>query len=152
MQDTLIYIKAAIAGILGFIAAKLGMLAPLLVFLAIAMALDYISGVIAAANFGKLSSKKGIFGILKKLGYCITVAVALITDQLIITVGSQFVQTPIVSLFGMLTIVWLTLNELLSILENLGKIGVPLPSFLNKVIKNLKDGVESKGDNVDKEE
>ncbi len=152
MQETLIYIKAVVAGILGFIAAKLGMLSPLLVILAIAMALDYISGVIAAANSGKLNSKKGLLGILKKLGYCITVAVALITDQLIITVGSQFVQTSIVSLFGMLTIVWLTLNELLSILENLGKVGVPLPSFLIKAINSLKDGVENKGDNTTKEE
>ncbi|MEG0693405.1 MAG: phage holin family protein [Oscillospiraceae bacterium] len=152
MQETFNYIKVAIAGIIAFIAAKLGMLAPLLLFLFIAMALDYISGIIAAATSGELNSKRGMFGILKKLGYCITVGVALITDKLIITVGSEFVEMPVISLFAMLTIVWLTLNELLSILENLGKIGVPLPAFLNKIIKTMKDGVEKKGDSMTKED
>lgn len=153
MQNAFNYIKAAITGAIAFVAAKLGMLAPLLLFLTIAMVLDYISGVIAASNKKELSSKKGIVGILKKVGYCITVGVALITDKLIVVVGSQFVdEMPVICIFGMLTIVWLTLNELLSILENLSKIGVPLPNFLSRIIKILKDSVEKKGDDITKEE
>lgn len=152
MQDTFIYIKAAVAGIVAYVATKLGMLAPLLVFLILAMVLDYISGIIVATSTGELNSKKGAFGILKKLGYGITVAVALITDRLIVVVGSQFVDMPVLCHFGMLTIVWLTLNELLSILENLGNLGVPLPSFLKKAIKSMKDKVGQNGEKITKEE
>ena len=41
---------------------------------------------------------------------------------------------------------WLTLNELLSVIENLGRIGVPLPNFLKKIIAQLKDTVDKKVD------
>ena len=44
--------------------------------------------------------------------------------------------------FGMMISVWLIINELLSILENLGKLGIPLPDFLLKAIERLRDGVD----------
>lgn len=154
MQNVLNWVKAVVSGVVGFISLELGMLAPLLVFLAVSMAFDYLSGVIAAGSRGELNSRLGVFGILKKLGYCIAVGVALITDKLIMTIGSELTQSamPAISLFGTLTIVWLTLNELLSTLENLGRMGVPLPGFLGKVIKTLKKKVDSKGDNASNED
>ena len=42
--------------------------------------------------------------------------------------------------------IWLIINELISILENLSKMGVPMPNFLMKVVKKLKIIVESKAD------
>ena len=39
-------------------------------------------------------------------------------------------------------IVWLIINELISILENLGEIGVPLPEFLVNAVKSLKNKVD----------
>lgn len=147
-MDTIIYIKAAISAFIGYLSLKLGLLAPLIMFLTISMALDYLSGIISAAHNGELSSRIGIFGIFKKLGYCIAVSVALIADKLIATVGSEFVKMPMATIFGTLTVVWLTLNELLSILENLGKIGVPLPAFLGKIIKTLKNDIDKKGEDI----
>ena len=55
----------------------------------------------------------------------------------------------------MIITVWLIINELISILENLGEMGVPLPSFLTSMIKTLKSKVEEQGrhyQNKDSEE
>ena len=49
-------------------------------------------------------------------------------------------------LFGWITLFWLMLNELLSITENLGRMGVPVPGYLKKVIAVLKSDVEKKGE------
>jgi len=62
----------------------------------------------------------------------------------------QAVSTPLglelagYSIFGLLVIVWLTLNELISILENMKEIGVPLPGFLLKIVDKLKSQTETK--------
>ncbi|MEG2813906.1 MAG: phage holin family protein [Oscillospiraceae bacterium] len=147
MKDVFNYIKIFVTGIMAFISAKLGILAPLIAFLAIAMIMDYISGMISSGQKGDLSSKRGIVGILKKLGYVIAIVVALICDQLIIFIAGQFnAVLPSTAIFGMLTTIWLTLNELLSILENLGKMGVPLPKFLGKMIYLLRDTVDEKSE------
>lgn len=46
--------------------------------------------------------------------------------------------------FGLLVAVWLIINEMISILENLSKLGVPIPEFLTKIIKRLKNSAERK--------
>ncbi len=115
---------------------------PLLVLLA-AMTADYITGMISAYVRKELSSKLGTLGIIKKLSYMFAVVVGIIVDYVcssaLINVG--FDGTP-VYFFGILVTVWLLLNELISILENLSEIGVPLPAFLTKIVERLKNSVE----------
>ena len=43
-----------------------------------------------------------------------------------------------------MVIVWLILNECISILENIDKIGVPVPDFLMSLVKRLKSNTEQK--------
>lgn len=153
MKETFNYIKIFITAIMTFISAKLGILAPLMVFLVITMAMDYISGMISSGQKGKLSSKRGIVGIFKKLGYVFAIVVALICDKLIVIIVAQFgTILPATAIFGMLTTIWLTLNEMLSILENLGRMSVPLPRFLAKTIFLLRDTVDKKVETVPKDE
>ena len=45
-----------------------------------------------------------------------------------------------------LVTVWLIINELISVLENLSRMGVPIPNFLKKIIDRLKNTVDEKGD------
>lgn len=45
---------------------------------------------------------------------------------------------------GMVIVIWLITNELIIILENFAKIGVPLPTFIARLIGRLKNTVDSK--------
>ena len=107
------------------------------------MVLDYSTGMISAWKNKILSSKIGVDGIIKKVGYMVLVVVAMGVDYLIWS-GLTAVNVPVPCQlwFGMLVSIWLIINEMISILENLGKIGVPIPEFLKKILGRLKNSVE----------
>lgn len=96
--------------------------------LLIAIVLDYISGLIKAYNNKVLSSKIGFRGIVKKLGILVLVMIAVIVDR--ITGGTGAIRTLIIYYF--------VANEGLSIIENLGEAGLPIPKVLKNALKNLK--------------
>lgn len=102
----------------------------LLVFIA----LDYISGLIKAYSCKALSSKIGFRGILKKVGVLIIVAVGVLVDR--ITGGSGAVRS--------LVIYYFVANEGLSIIENLGQAGLPIPKSIKNALKILKDQGDGK--------
>lgn len=117
---------------------------PLIVLIAV-MLLDYVTGMVAAYIRAELSSRKGIIGILKKLGYFALVCVGISVDYILYSALQQLgISNEITMLFGLIVTVWLIINELISILENLAKIDVPIPNFLTKIIKKLKTTVEDK--------
>lgn len=136
-----------IAGALGALAAYFNVLLIPLVVLAIVMVIDYVTGMAGAAYSGKLSSRVGVLGILKKAGYLALVAVGMVADYLI---GSALlkigIDLKITYCFGMIITIWLIINELISILENLGELDVPLPGFLVNIIKSLKNKVEERAE------
>lgn len=116
------------------------------ILLVVAMALDYGTGMTAAWIKKELSCKTGIIGILKKLGYMVAVAVAVLVDWVIrVAVEQAGVGVDAPNIFALLVTIWLTLNECISILENLDEIGVPVPEFLMKIIRKLKQTTEEKG-------
>lgn len=155
-KEYLLTMQGMLSAVVAWISNKLGILFPVLILLTGMMVLDYISG-LAASKKEALenpdnpelgwSSKKGKIGIFKKLGYIIAVAVAMAIDFLIFKVAVQLgVTMPSGTFFGLLTTVWLVLNELLSLVENAGRMGAPVPEFLSKIIIVLKTGVEKKGE------
>nr|DAW28617.1 MAG TPA: holin [Caudoviricetes sp.] len=132
-------IKAAMAAALGALCAYgVQLLVPVLV-LVVVMLLDYATGMTKAWNAGELSSRVGLRGILKKVGYLVIVAVAAVVDWLLRygadTLGWDW---PVEFLFASIVIIWLVINELLSILENVSAIGAPVPGFLQALLKKLK--------------
>lgn len=132
-------IKAALAAALGALCAYgVQLLVPVLV-LVVVMLLDYATGMTKAWNAGELSSRVGLRGILKKVGYLVIVAVAAVVDWLLRygadTLGWDW---PVEFLFASIVIIWLVINELLSILENVSAIGAPVPGFLQALLKKLK--------------
>lgn len=100
-----------------------------LICLIIAIVLDYISGIIKAFNTKQLSSKIGFKGILKKLGILVLVMLAVLIDRVGGNTGA--IRT--------LVIYYFVANEGLSILENLGEAGIPIPNAIKKALKVLKD-------------
>lgn len=89
--------------------------------------IDYITGMLAGAYTGQLSSKIGYRGIAKKVMLFSVVAVAHLIDT---AMGIHVVMTA--------TIYFYLSNELLSILENAGRTGLPVPEQLKQAIKILK--------------
>jgi toxin secretion/phage lysis holin len=133
--------SAALAALISY----LGVVAIPVTVLMAAMIIDYVTGMAAAWHNKKLSSKKGLSGIIKKISYLALVCVGMGVDWLIY---SGLKQVGIIDLnytifFGLLVTIWLIINELISILENLGSIGVPLPMFLIKIVKRLKVTTEN---------
>ena len=139
------------AGAVGALAAYFNVLAVPLVVLVAVMLIDWITGLAGASATGKLSSRVGVIGIVKKVCYLALVAVGMVVDYLILSaLVSIGISLQINYCFGMIVTVWLIINELISILENLGEMGVPIPDFLRRSIHKIKDGVEAKtGDKDD---
>ena len=146
MNDSVI-IKGIAATALASVGAYFRQLTFPLLLLIVAMVLDYGTGMAAAWVQKKLSSRTGIIGILKKVGYMVVVAVAVIVDMVISSaLSTAGVSSDYPNIFALLVTFWLTLNELISILENVSEIGVPIPDFLMKIIHKLKQTTEEKGD------
>ena len=142
MKETTL--KAVLAVAAGSLAAYLHEVAiPLIILLAV-MLIDYISGMVKAWIKSELSSKVGLIGIIKKVCYLLVVCVAAVVDWLIAS-GLQKVGINITVnyLIGVIVTIWLIINELISILENLSVVGVPLPPFLSAVVHKLKVSVEN---------
>ena len=137
------FLHAIFAGALGALAAYFNvLLIPLIVLVAVMM-IDYITGMAGAAYTGKINSRVGIIGIVKKICYLALVAVGIVVDYLITTALVQIgIAIQINYCFGMIITIWLIINELISILENLGELNIPLPHFLIRTVKSLKGRVE----------
>lgn len=143
-----------IALALGGISAYMRLIFIPLVVLAAVMIIDYMSGMLKAWGNDELSSKVGLKGIIKKLCYLMLVCVAGVVDWLIFSGLKQVgISLDFGFCFGLIVVIWLIINELISILENLEALHVPMPTFLVNIIKHLKQSVETKGDNAaDKKE
>lgn len=91
--------------------------------------LDYITGVFKAIYNKKINSSVGLKGIIKKLGYLIIVAVAVILDKIAGNTGA--IRTLVIYFF--------VANEGISILENWGGMGLPLPQKIFDMLEQLKN-------------
>lgn len=128
------FICAAIAGIGTFLTFIFGDWDVALQCLVIAIAIDYISGIIKAFINKDLSSKIGLKGLLKKVGVLLIVALATLIDR--ITGESGAVRT--------LVIYYFVANEGLSVVENLGEAGLPIPDVIKKALRSLKSQSKEK--------
>ena len=99
-----------------------------LICLIVAIAIDYISGVMKAFVKKELSSKIGLYGLLKKVGVLLVVMLAVVVDR--VTGETGMIRS--------LVIYYFVANEGLSVLENLGQTGVPIPSSIKKALRALK--------------
>ena len=118
---------AAIGGALGwFIGGLDGFLYALIAFVVI----DYLTGLLAAGVQKKLSSEVGFKGIAKKIAIFLLLGIANIIDVDVIQNGTAL-RTAVIFFY--------LSNEGLSILENAGNIGLPIPEKLKTMLAQLKD-------------
>lgn len=130
MERIDLIIKYLSAGIGAIISFTFGGWNTLLSILLAFVVIDYISGVVASGIEAKLKSSTGMKGIAKKVAVFIIVAVAHMLD---IALGYEG------HILRDATIFFYIANEVLSILENVGRIGLPIPSVLQKAIDVLNE-------------
>ena len=128
-------ICTAVGAIGGFIASLFGGWTASLTTLLIFMGIDYISGLVVAGVFhastktetGALESRAGFKGLIKKL---MTLLFVLIGYRLDLAVGTTYIKDAVCIAF--------MANELISIVENAGLMGLPVPSVISNAIDILK--------------
>lgn len=103
----------------------------LITTLIIFIVLDYITGVCKGIYRKELNSKKGLKGIIKKIGYLFTIILASLFDKITNNTDGT-IRT--------ITIYFFISNEAISILENWALMDLPLPKKLLNVFKNLTEG------------
>jgi toxin secretion/phage lysis holin len=91
--------------------------------------LDYISGISASIVEGKgLNSAVGFKGLIKKFAIVLIIALSYQIDK---ALGLDVIMSGAIYFF--------LANELISVVENYGRMGLPLPSQIKKIIQVLKD-------------
>ena len=103
--------------------------------LLIFMVIDFLSGLLVAILFknsnktdsGTLSSQAGFKGICKK---CYILLMVLVAHRLDVTLATDYIKTAVIIAF--------IVNELISIIENAGLMGIPIPKVITSVIDVLK--------------
>lgn len=127
-------IFAAIGGWLGwFLGGYDGLLYALIAFVVI----DYITGVMCAVSDHTLSSEVGFRGICRKVLIFLLVGIANILDVHVIGTGSVL-RTAIIFFY--------ISNEGVSLLENAGHLGLPIPKKLKDILAQLHDRTDGTDD------
>ena len=136
-------ITTVIGVIGGMITSLFGGWDAALVTLIIFMGVDYVTGLIVAGVFhnsektknGALESRAGWKGLCRK---GVTLLVVLVACRLDLVMGSNFIRDAVVIAF--------IANETISIIENAGLMGIPIPAAIMRAIDILKNKAESEGD------
>lgn len=146
-------IKAIAASIMGVLNSIFGVLAIPIVLLVACNIIDYVTGILASAFRGQeISSYKGMKGITKKIGMWLLIVVGAIMDEFILySVAQLGLVSPFSFMVATIVAVWIICNELISILENLKDMEVPLPEFLVRLTKYIKSQIEMKTEITEEE-
>lgn len=127
-------IQLAFAGVGGWLGYFLGGCDGLILALLAFVVIDYITGVMCAIADKKLSSAVGFKGICRKVLIFLLVGIANILDVHIIGTGS-ILRTAVIFFY--------ISNEGVSLLENAGHLGLPIPVKIKAVLEQLHERAES---------
>ncbi|MBQ2704727.1 MAG: phage holin family protein [Clostridia bacterium] len=94
------------------------------------MAIDYLTGVVGAVINKKLSSHTGFKGLAKKLFVVLMLIVSVMLDRLVN--GGQWIFRTLVAYFYIA-------NEGISIIENVARLGVPIPQRIVEILEQIKE-------------
>lgn len=149
MQEHITSNYAALAALLGTLGAAFGWKGIMLLLLALAMFLDYISGTLAARHTGTWSSTVAREGLFHKGGIILVTTCALLADALfctaipVIPVGAGF-ENP--GVFLPLVLAWYIITELGSVLENAVNMGANVPHWFQDAIAHTQQTVDHLGE------
>ncbi len=130
-MDIVTWIKMVCGAIAGLLSYVFGGLDVLLTALLICIVIDYITGICAAIYQGRLNSTTGFRGILKKVVILLVVALAYTVGHI---VGVDSVRDLVIGFY--------IANEGISILENAGRMNVPVCKQLAVILEQLREQTE----------
>ena len=130
-------IQMAITAVGGWLGYFVGGMDGLLTALLILMTIDYITGIMCAIVDKQLSSAVGFKGICKKVLILMLVGVAHIVDMHVVGTGEALRSAVICFYLS---------NEGVSVLENAGRLGLPIPEKLKDILSQLHGREEVKED------
>jgi len=133
MKEFWTTIQVIFTGVGGWLGYFLGGCDGLLYALVLFVVVDYITGVMCAAADHKLSSEVGFKGICRKVLIFLLVGIGHVLDAQIIGTGSVL-RTAVIFFY--------LSNEGVSLLENAGHLGLPIPEKLKVVLEQLHDRAE----------
>lgn len=120
------YYLGVIAGALTFF---IGDISALMILLVTAMVIDMITGIFAASLAGELSSRTGLHGIARKFCMLMVIILANLID---VYTGTAYLRD--------VAMIFYIVNEVISITENMGALGVPLPDSIKDALEALSNG------------
>ncbi len=137
-------VKAGIIAFFSGIISFLGVLAIPVLMLVGCNIIDYVTGIIASKYRGEqISSYKGLRGIVKKICMWLLILIGAWVDILIqYAIDSAGIKVEFPFIVSIVVAVWLVVNEMISILENMIDIGVDMPPFLMPLVKRIKKTTE----------
>lgn len=137
-------IKVIITAIVSALMSWLGILAIPVLLLVGCNLIDYGTGLCAAKyRAERIDSYKGLRGIVKKVCMYLLVIIGAFVDILIqYAVSAAGIELAVPFIVATIVAVWLVVNEIISILENMIDIGVNMPPFLLPILKYIKKQVE----------
>lgn len=131
MREQISGVAAIIAGVASYF---LGGLDSLISVFATILIIDTATGMLKGWNNGTYESKKFRQGFIKKIGYIIGIIFAVQLD--VLAGSSGILRNAVITFF--------IANEGMSIIENLGEMGVNFPDVLKNAVKSLRDKDEPK--------
>ena len=137
------WVLATVGAVGGAISAAMGGWSQMLTALLIVMGADYLTGLIVAGVFhrsgksadGSLESRAGFKGLCRKGAMLLVV---LLAARLDLVMGAGFIRDGAAMAF--------LANELLSVVENVGLMGVPIPKVIASAISVLQSKADSAGE------
>lgn len=135
MYNIIDWIKMLCAVLTGLISWVYGGLDMLLMVLIVCVVIDYVTGIFTAIYTKTLNSQVGFKGILKKVVILLIVGLGSLLGQ---ALGQESIRDVVIGFY--------IANEGISILENAGRMDVPVCSKLTKFLEQLK---ENSDDNED---
>ena len=137
-------VKGTVIAVVSALMSWLGILAVPMFLLVGCNTVDYTTGIIAAKYREEpINSYKGIKGIIKKVCMWLLVLIGAWIDILInFAIETAGIGFTIPFVVATIVAVWLVVNEIISILENMIDIGVDMPPFLLPVVKYIKKKTE----------
>lgn len=142
MRANILY--SVIGAVGGFVAMAFGGWSEALITLIVFMAVDYVTGLAVAGIFkkskksenGALESRAGFKGLCRK---GVALLIVLVAVRLDIIMHTTYIKDAVIIAF--------VANESISIIENAGLMGVPVPSIIAKAIDVLRKDSEKANDN-----